>query len=193
MDDIVRRAMAKWPDVPRVFGWLKLDARGNWLVKTPSGGFDRISNRAVIEFIGRNYERDGEGRWYFQNGPQRVYVTLDYAPLVYRIEEGLVAHTGAGARELRSAWVDEHGTLLFDTELGPGVLLDRDLALAADALVDEAGVPLGDDALAAIDAGRAWLQLGTERVRAVKIQSVEIAVKFGFVATPRPAAGEPEC
>ena len=27
MDDIVRQAMAKWPNVPDCFGWLALDAR----------------------------------------------------------------------------------------------------------------------------------------------------------------------
>ena len=27
MDDIVKQAMAKWPDVPSVYGWLGLDRR----------------------------------------------------------------------------------------------------------------------------------------------------------------------
>ena len=29
MDEIVIRAMQKWPNVPNVFGWLKLDRRGD--------------------------------------------------------------------------------------------------------------------------------------------------------------------
>ena len=30
MDDIVKQALAKWPNVPHCYGWLGLDARGNW-------------------------------------------------------------------------------------------------------------------------------------------------------------------
>ena len=33
MDDIVRAAMVKWPNVPDCFGWLGLDARGNWYMR----------------------------------------------------------------------------------------------------------------------------------------------------------------
>jgi len=77
MDEIVSRSMLKWPDVPAVYGWLSLDRRGNWMIKTVAGRFERIANAAVREFIGRNYAADAEGRWYFQNGPQRVFVALD--------------------------------------------------------------------------------------------------------------------
>jgi hypothetical protein len=193
MDEIVRRAMAKWPEVPKAFGWLKLDARGNWSVKTASGSFERISNPALVEFIGRNYECDGEGRWYFQNGPQRVYVTLAYAPFVYRLEDGLVAHTGKRAQELRGAWLDERGALVLETELGPGVLADRDLPRAVEAFVDAEGRPLDEAALAAIDAGQAWFSLGGTRVRVGKLAATDLAAKFGFITTPRPGSGEPEC
>src|SRR5471030_2084273 len=80
MDDIVIRAMAKWPNVPSVYGWLALDRRGRWLIKG-----ERISNPIVADFIGRNYERDDRGRWFFQNGPQRVFISLGYTPYVYRM------------------------------------------------------------------------------------------------------------
>ena len=33
MDDIVKQAMAKWPNVPACSGWLGLDARGNWWLR----------------------------------------------------------------------------------------------------------------------------------------------------------------
>ena len=33
MDDIVKQAMAKWPNVPHCYGWLGLDARGNWYMR----------------------------------------------------------------------------------------------------------------------------------------------------------------
>jgi len=56
MDDIVVRGMAKWPNVPAVYGWLSLDRRGNWLLKDPaSDSFGRIGNAALRAFIGRNY------------------------------------------------------------------------------------------------------------------------------------------
>ncbi len=100
MDEIVSRSMLKWPDVPAVYGWLSLDRRGNWAIKTAGGRFERIANAAVREFIGRNYAADAGGRWYFQNGPQRVFVALDYTPWVYRLAdagEGILAHTGAVA------------------------------------------------------------------------------------------------
>src|SRR6195256_885869 len=95
MDDIVIRGMAKWPNVPAVYGWLALDRRGQWRIKG-----ELISNPTVTAFIGRNFERDERGCWFFQNGPQRVFVALDYAPLVLRVTgaEGSAlefeAHTG---------------------------------------------------------------------------------------------------
>ena len=33
MDDIVKAAIAKWPNVPHCYGWLGLDARGNWYMR----------------------------------------------------------------------------------------------------------------------------------------------------------------
>ena len=97
MDDIVLRGMAKWPNVPAVYGWLSLDRRGQWLLQG-----ERISNPTVTAFIGRNYERDERGCWFFQNGPQRVFVQLDYAPLVLRVVDG-------GRRRPRSRRIPESG------------------------------------------------------------------------------------
>ena len=57
MDEAVLRSMAKWPDVPDVFGWLSLDRRGNWRIKN-----EKIGNRALREFISRNYQADARGR-----------------------------------------------------------------------------------------------------------------------------------
>ena len=44
-----------------------------------------ITHRALNEFISRNYARDSLGRYFFQNGPQRVFITLDSTPWVARI------------------------------------------------------------------------------------------------------------
>src|SRR5581483_4014361 len=131
MDELVIRAMQRWPNVPAVFGWLRLSRRGEWLIKSRSGGFERIANPALNAFIGRNYLHDERGRWYFQNGPQRVFVALDYTPWVYRLDDaarGLIAHSGATPRTIARLYLDDADSLLVETDLGIGVVLDRDLA-----------------------------------------------------------------
>jgi Protein of unknown function (DUF2946) len=153
MDDIVKAALAKWPHVPDCRGWLGLDARGDWYMRddrtqaagpfpTPKGS--RIQHDKLIGFIARNYEADADGRWFFQNGPQRVYVELEAAPWVWRLSASVEAgrppaidsHTCQGA-SYRGAWVDEHGRLFLETDLGFGLVHTLDTALAADAV--EAG------------------------------------------------------
>ena len=130
MDEIVVRGMAKWPGVPDVYGWLALDRRGNWLIKGA-----RIGNPALREFIGRNYQPDARGRWYFQNGPQRVFVKLAYTPLVARLEgEALVDHCGRPLGEPRGLWLDDEGSVLVLGNAGLAVLDDRDLARFAERL-----------------------------------------------------------
>jgi len=127
MDALVAQAMAKWPNVPAVYGWLSLDRRGNWRVKG-----ERIANQALREFISRNYESDGAGRWYFQNGPQRVYVTLDYTPLVVHYDgDELRDHCGRpfAAHE---TYLDDEGSVLLEGEGTVALLDDRDLARFAD-------------------------------------------------------------
>jgi hypothetical protein len=44
-----------------------------------------IVHQALNEFISRNYACDTEGRYFFQNGPQRVFITLDATPWIVRI------------------------------------------------------------------------------------------------------------
>jgi hypothetical protein len=123
MDELVLRGMAKWPDVPDVYGWLSLDRRGNWLVKG-----ERIGNLAFREFIARNYASDDRGRWYFQNGPQRVFVTLAYTPLVLHFEStALFDHCGRPFQPEQS-FLDDEGSVLMQGKSGVGLLDDRDLA-----------------------------------------------------------------
>jgi hypothetical protein len=127
MDEIVLRSMAKWPDVPDVYGWLSLDRRGNFLIRN-----EKIGNRALREFISRNYQADARGCWYFQNGPQRVFVALAYTPLVLHFEgEAILDHCGRLFRP-EQALVDEEGSVLMRGRPGIGLLDDRDLALYAD-------------------------------------------------------------
>src|SRR3954464_8994936 len=127
MDAVVAQAMAKWPNVPAVFGWLSLDRRGNWLVKG-----ERISNRAMREFRGRNCEPDAQGGWFFQNGPQRVFVSLAYAPLVLHYEgDALFDHCGRPFAA-SAKYLDEEGSLLMSGSGTIGLLDDRDLARHVD-------------------------------------------------------------
>lgn len=150
MDEIVRRAMVRWPDAPDVYGWLRLDARGNWRLKSPATQtFDLIGNTALREFIGRNYLGDERGRWFFQNGPQRVFVGLERAPLVFRIEgKALVDHCGRRVDRLDGLWLDEDQNVYGASEHGPGSLDDRDLMSFSDGLADVTGV--ADSALASV-------------------------------------------
>ena len=196
MDEIVLRSMLKWPDVPAVYGWLSLDRRGSWMIKTVAGRFERIAHSAVREFIGRNYASDSEGRWYFQNGPQRVFVALDYTPWVYRLADtgqGLLAHTGAVPRALEAVFLDDAGALLLKTEIGIGVLLDRDLSAFLERLTDVRGRTverlLGEVAQGA----EAQAMLQGRNVPVASISAAGVPRRFGFVARPAPRAGEPEC
>ena len=127
MDETVQRSMAKWPGVPDVYGWLSLDRRGNWLING-----ERIGNAALREFIARNYQPDARGCWYFQNGPQRVFVSLAYTPLVLHLERGnagdaLLDHCGRPFHP-EQMFVDGEGSILMHGKPGIGLLDDRDLA-----------------------------------------------------------------
>jgi hypothetical protein len=127
MDDSVARSLAKWPNVPDVYGWLSLDRRGNFLLRN-----ERIGNRALRDFICRNYQADARGCWYFQNGPQRVFVALAYTPLVLHVEgEALLDHCGRSFSP-EQAYIDDEGSVLVAGKPGAGLLDDRDLAGYAD-------------------------------------------------------------
>src|SRR3954470_7703104 len=127
MDALVARAMAKWPNVPAVYGWLSLDRRGNWLIKG-----ERIGNAALREFIGRNYEPDAKGRWFFQNGPQRVYAALAYTPLVVRYEADALVDQCGRPFTAGEMFVDDEGSLLISGSGTVALLDDRDLARLAE-------------------------------------------------------------
>lgn len=196
MDEIVLRSILKWPDVPAVYGWLALDRRGNWMIKTVAGRFERIAHVAVREFICRNYASDSEGRWFFQNGPQRVFVALDYTPWVYRLDDagqGLLAHTGAAPRALEAVFLDDSGALLLKTEIGIGVLLDRDLPAFLERLADVRGRALERLLEEVARGAEAQAILQGKKVPIASISAAGVPSRFGFVARPAPRAGEPEC
>jgi len=201
MDEIVLRAIQKWPNVPSVYGWLNLDRRGNWSIKG-----ERIANPAIAEFIGRNYACDEKGRWYFQNGPQRVFVTLAYTPYLYRTLPApaagmnLIAHTGALPQDLRGIFLDDDGAFLLDAEPGVGVINDQDLPELISYLTGLDGEVLNDAAIErlsiqrplATSAAVARLRVGEHAVPVSLIRSTDVPERFGFDPDPHPAPGEPQ-
>ncbi len=179
MDEIVKAALKKWPSVPHCYGWLALDARGQWFMRDDriqrAGPFPRVKGSVIrhdklLEFIHRNYEHDDQGCWFFQNGPQRVYVQLEAAPLVWRVSWPgdalrVQAHTGADA-DVRGCWIDQHGRLFLDSNLGFGVVHSQDM----------------------LDASRA-IEAGTWAPQALDFE--QMPARFGYVLEPAPAAAGP--
>jgi hypothetical protein len=148
MDDIVKQAMAKWPNVPDCYGWLGMDSRGQWFMRDdrvqslgafqsglPGAKGSVLHHEKLINFIQRNYAADEKGQWFFQNGPQRVYVELEVTPYVWRIDENFVpvAQTGEKTQAL-SCWMDEIGRVYLKTLLGFGLVHTMDVGHVAEAL-----------------------------------------------------------
>ncbi len=150
MDEIVKAALRKWPQVPHCYGWLALDARGDWYMRDDriqaAGPFPRVKGSRIqhdklLAFIHRNYLADDSGAWFFQNGPQRVFVELEAAPLVWRVqgspnEVSVTSHHGQPA-QVTSAWLDESGRLFLNSDAGFGIVHTLDMGPASDAV--EAG------------------------------------------------------
>jgi Protein of unknown function (DUF2946) len=184
VDDIVKQALAKWPNVPHCTGWLLLDRRGQWRMRDDAAqaagaSGDIIRHEALLGFINRNYAVDDEGQWFFQNGPQRVYVELGYTPWIVRLlsidgELQLTDHAGA-AFEPTGAWLDDEGGVLFsDSSTLPRVaaLHDHDLEVFADhASLDES------------QGGAFHWRPGVD-LPVAAITRGEVARRFGFVASP---------
>lgn len=173
MDDIVRQAMAKWPNVPDCYGWLGLDTRGNWYMRDdrvqslgpfvggpPAAKGSLLAHDKLIAFINRNYMADDQGRWFFQNGPQRVYVELAATPWIWRVQADytLQSHTGVPTT-YTACLTDEQGWLYLETPLGFGLVHTQDVGLAAEA----------------VEAGQWTVQTA---------QRGELAGHYGYIASP---------
>lgn len=144
MDDIVKQALVKWPNVPACYGWLGLDARARWYLRDeavqaagsfPDSRGSELQHGKLVEFIQRNYESDRFGRWFFQNGPQRVYVELESTPWIWRIQPdgSLQSHTGRLAVP-ENCLLDEEGRVYFSTGLGLGLVHSQDVIQVADGI-----------------------------------------------------------
>lgn len=121
---------------------------------------ERLEHRKLIDFINRNYMSDEIGRYYFQNGPQRVYVELERSPWVFRIHERgeVYTHTHELVQPTQG-YIDETGRVYLDATCGLGIVHSQDMIL----LADEA------------EKGRWKIQ---------EIHSSEMEKVFGFVISP---------
>ena len=181
MDEMVIRALAKWPNVPACYGWLGLDARGQWWMRDDAaqalGSFtsglqgakgSRLQHDKLIAFIGRNYTSTEEGAWYFQNGPQQVFVELEATPHVWRISAETRAdkiaalsvhnHVEQEARVQRCI-TDEFGRVYLECDIGFGLVHSLDVQLAAQAI--ESGL---------------WVL--------TQIPAAQLPERFGYVRSP---------
>ncbi|WP_313387495.1 DUF2946 family protein [Achromobacter aegrifaciens] len=195
MDQSVKDALARWPDVPAVYGWLSLDARGRWRLhpqgqSAEGGPGESITNTQILEFINRNYEHDEAGRWFFQNGPQRVFLRLDAAPYVLRLSDDsrrLLTHTNVAVDSVDTWKLDDAGQLYAMTPLGAGIVLDRDLQPLLEKMATADGAPLLD-ALADLAPGGAVQAVLPGTYAAAPLALIahkDVARELGFEANPR--------
>lgn len=200
MDEIVKQAMAKWPNVPHCCGWLALDARGVWRMRderAQAGKLpgERIVHAALLGFINRNYTHDEQGRWYFQNGPQRVYVNLEATPYIARTDpqQGFVLQTGAQLGPIDVVWLDEHGALILQSGETIAQVDDRDMAQCLGLLrMGEAGeVAASDEVLldwlgnTADFAAPLHLRDGDRLLPVQRIARAGLTARFGFDPQPQ--------
>ena len=193
MDEIVLKAMMRWPNVPAVYGWLKLDIKGRWLLQG-----DPITNTTIKNFISRNYESNDKGQWYFQNGPQKVFVELEYTPYIYKIwrnsENRLIAetHTGQAVNSPISCWLDEQGNLSIESELGIGAIEPTSLPTLINQLTHGDGSEISDRTLDAMLLGNFNVLCSVElkwnnlKLPLKFVEFKKLSEQFGFDPFPLP-------
>jgi hypothetical protein len=156
-----------------------------------------IQHTVLNEFISRNYARDSLGRYFFQNGPQRVFITLDATPWIARMipsESGIKLLTQCGEEiKPQGALSDEKGniyitgfitqsisdqtdqTIFTKTELSSVALLhDHDLDLFSEQSTVQ------EDACSFRGS---WIWNGRD-LPIEPIHSIELSKRFHFVKAP---------
>lgn len=196
MDDIVKQAMKKWPHVPHCYGWLALDARGVWRMRDErtqaAGGLgEKITHPALLDFINRNYTHDEQGNWYFQNGPQRVYVNLQATPYIAHLHQThqthqtvFLLHTGVVLGDIDKVYLTDAGQLLFQSDNIIAMLDDRDLATSmANLKID--GDTLNEENFMALNSSSFLIFQYQDQILPVEmIQQDSVARHFGFILIP---------
>ena len=195
MDEQVLRSLIKWPDVPDCFGWLALDRRGQWRMRDEFAQQNKlpgqtITHIALNDFISRNYACDHLGRYFFQNGPQRVFITLDATPWIARIipsKSGTQLLTQCNeSMEPSGALSDESGNIYIVGKVNQNQFFQQDcqtVALLHDHDLDHFSeiAQLREEACSF---GGSWTWQG-KQLPLDPICSKEIAAHFKFITTPR--------
>jgi hypothetical protein len=196
----------KWPNVPDCFGWLALDRRGQWRMRdefTQQHNLPGqvIQHAALNEFIARNYACDEFGRYFFQNGPQRVFITLDATPWIARMipsEQGPELLTQCHQPiHPESALSDENGNIYIvgkveqsiysasckdNSQFSKGAL--KSIALLHDHDLDHFSelAMLREEACSF---GGSWVWQ-KKQLPLDPIHSVELASRFNYITKPQP-------
>ena len=202
---ILRESHSKFPGIapdakptcPPCYAWLALDARGAWRMRDERSQAlnlpgDKIRNATLSGFINRNYQHDQQGRWYFQNGPQRVYVDLAATPFIAHTtsENAFVLHTGVPMDEVDNIFLSAEGKLFLLNGETLAQVDDRDLAACLGKLT--IGSKSASDQelmqwLENID-GTQTLRFAVSQNKTLEVQRGELKqlmIQFGFVSTQR--------
>lgn len=194
MDELVKQALAKWPNVPHCYGWLGLDARGHWRMRDQQAQQqqlpgDKIAHAALLNFINRNYAEDERGCWFFQNGPQRVYVNLEATPYIARSDpqHGFVLQTGAPLEQIEQVYWCDDGTLILRQGDVVAQVDDRDISQVLDALHVDGQVASDDDLLAWLEKGQGNLMLlhDGKEIAVQPLAYASVPLTFGFQRAPQ--------
>jgi hypothetical protein len=193
MDELVKQSLTKWPNVPHCYGWLALDARGAFRMRDEAAQAanhpgDIIRHESLLAFIYRNYDCDTRGAWYFQNGPQRVYVELEATPFIARTdpELGFVLHDRTPVREIDQIYMTNAGQLIIQSRQKIAMLDPSDLAHCLAMLYVEDHAIADDDLLTWLSAPNQPLQIKLgQLLKSVEwIDSNQLQKRFGFITHP---------
>jgi hypothetical protein len=202
MDEQVLRSLVKWPNIPDCYGWLALDRRGQWRMRDEFTQQHHLPGQVIVhqalnEFISRNYARDSQGKYFFQNGPQRVFITLDVTPWVVRIipsEQGTQLLTQCqNSLEPTAALSDENGNIYIVGKLTQTIYEDSDRgkfsiqASESIALLHDHDLDLFSELASlreeACSFGGSWNWHG-QQLSLDPIHSSELANRFDYIAKP---------
>jgi len=202
MDEQVLRSLVKWPNVPDCYGWLALDRRGQWRMRDEFTQQNHLPGQVIVhqalnEFICRNYARDSHGRYFFQNGPQRVFITLDATPWIVRIipsDKGIQLLTQCqNSLEPTAALSDENGNIYIVGKVTQTIYEDSDRGKfsiqesESIALLHDHDLDLFSELASlreeACSFGGSWNWHG-QQLPLDPIHSSELAARFHYIAKP---------
>jgi hypothetical protein len=161
---------------------------------------DVIKHAALNAFIARNYASDTDGRYFFQNGPQRVYVNLDATPWVVRMmPTGNADHPWQFQTQCQSlltptaAFMDEAGHILIEGMLTQTIWSAAnqfsEIERLSIALLHDHDIELFSGLISLANTACAlegsWLWHGRD-LTLEPISTAELESQFHFQARPQP-------